>query len=405
MQELKTVYKAFLELVKIGIGTSDRNFDFSVLSDEEWARLFTESKKQASALLCFDSLKETNVKPKEELYNRWFIFSAATIKNNICVIEEQNKLVELLNSNTIPYVILKGTSSGNYYPDGKTRCSGDIDFIVDNDDLEKTRALLLENEYVLDNDNSPIHYEFRKGKVRVELHKKISGIPDNKYGPYFVKSVDKIIEDAVLENGFNRPSDFHHGIVIFLHMLHHLLNNGIGIRHLCDWACFVNKTHTESFWTEKLIPLLKTTGTFNFMCGLTIASVHLLNINRPLWCKDVPDEMLNTIVLEIGSSGNFGFKKQKKHSLIMTRMDSEKSSVFSKIRGMIKALHKTNHIVCPLIKKVPIIYPFVMIYRILRYVVLMCMGKKPSLIETSRFATERSNVYMNYQLYKVEDDK
>ena len=89
----------------------------------------------------------------------------------------------------------------------------------------------------------------------------------------------------------------------------------------------------------------------------------------------------------------------------MTRMDSGKSSVFSKIRGMLRALNKTNHIVCPLIKKVPIIYPFLMLYRVIRYLILMFAGKKPSLLETSKYADERSSVYMKYQLYKVEDDK
>ena len=89
----------------------------------------------------------------------------------------------------------------------------------------------------------------------------------------------------------------------------------------------------------------------------------------------------------------------------MTRMDSEKSTVFSKIHQMIKSLNKTNHLVCPLIKKVPIIYPFVMIYRIVRYLILMSVGKKPSLLETSQYADERSSVFQNYQLYKVEDDK
>ena len=141
------------------------------------------------------------------------------------------------------------------------------------------------------------------------------------------------------------------------------------------------------------------------MCGITLTAVELLGIARPCWCISVSDDMINTLVREIGSSGNFGRKKSKSYSLIMTRMDSGKSSVFSKIRGMISALNKTNHLVCPLVKKIPIIYPFVMLYRIVRYLILMCLGKKPSLIETSRYADERSSVFQNYQLYKVEDDK
>lgn len=405
MLELTIIHRAFLELIKISIGTSNADFDFSLLTDDDWNRVIDESKKQATVLLCFDALKNVEYKPKSELYNRWFLMSAANLKNNIRVINEQEFLINLLNDNNIPYVILKGSSSACYYPDSKIRSLGDVDFIVDSSYLDKTKELILGAGYELDDNTSPVHLEFSRNKVRIELHKTISGIPNNKYGAAFSKEIPNFTENSVLEYGYFRPCDFHHAIVIFLHTLHHLLNNGIGIRHLCDWACFVNRTKQDAFWEERFIPLLKKTGTFKFMCGLTATAAQLLGIEMPTWCVSVPENMVDTLIYEIVSSGNFGRKKSKQYSLIMTRMDSGKSSVFSKIRGMLNALNKTNHLVCPIIKKIPIIYPFVMIYRIVRYLILMFMGKKPSLIETSRYADERSAVFRNYQLYNIEDDK
>ena len=53
MLELTIIHKAFLELIKISIGTSNNDFDFSSLSDEEWTKILEESKKQAVVLLCF----------------------------------------------------------------------------------------------------------------------------------------------------------------------------------------------------------------------------------------------------------------------------------------------------------------------------------------------------------------
>ena len=405
MQELNTVYRAFLELVKIGIGTSDNSFDFSLLTDDDWNNVFLESKKQASILLCFNALNDVAHKPKAELYNKWFLLAAANMKNNVNIVNAQLNLIDLLNKNQISYVILKGSSSSRYYPDDKMRSLGDIDFLVDSELVEKTKDLLLHENYLMDNDSSPIHYEFHQNKVRFELHKTISGIPKNKFGAYFKDELSTLVKDSVAEDDFVRPSDYHHAIIIFLHTLHHILNNGIGVRHLCDWACFVNRTKDDTFWEERFIPLLKKTGTFKFMCGLTATAAQLLGIEMPTWCVSVSENMVDTLIYEIVASGNFGRKKSKQYSLIMTRMDSGKSSVFSKIRGMLNALNKTNHLVCPIIKKIPIIYPFVMIYRIVRYLILMFMGKKPSLIETSRYADERSAVFRNYQLYYIEDDK
>lgn len=405
MLELSIIHRAFLELIKISIGTSKHDFDFSLLTDEDWHNVFEESKKQAAVLLCFDALKNVAHKPNVSLYNKWFILAVANINSNINIIKEQDALTTLLNDNKIPYVILKGVSSAHYYPDSNIRSLGDIDFIVDEAYLESTKELLLRSGYQLDDDTSSIHYEFSRNKVRVELHKTISGIPKNRFAEHFESLISHFTKERVFEDNFSKPCDYHHAIIIFLHTLHHLLHKGIGIRHLCDWTCFVQKTQNDLFWTDRFIPLLKKTGTYNFMCGLTLASVMLFGINRPLWCADVPEEMVETIVLEIGSAGNFGSKKAKQYSSVMTRADSGKSSVFSKIRVMIRALNKTNPIVCPLIKKVPIIYPFVMIYRVIRYLVLMFMGRKPSLIEASRYADERSTVFQNYQLYKVEDEK
>ena len=182
------------------------------------------------------------------------------------------------------------------------------------------------------------------------------------------------------------------------------MSYGLGVRHLCDWACFVNKTKTYDFWTSKFIPLLKKTGTFKFMCGLTLVCVKYLGVVKPDWCVDVTDDMVDTITKEVFGSGNFGSKNKVNKSLLMTMKNSEKITVFSKIKVMIYALNKTNHIVFPILKKLPFLYPFIMIYRVLRYLILMCMGKKSSLIETSKYADERNAVYMKYELFRVEDE-
>ena len=59
--KLDVTYSAYLELLKIGIGTSNNTFDFSVLSDEQWNRIVKESVHQATTLICFDSIKNINI--------------------------------------------------------------------------------------------------------------------------------------------------------------------------------------------------------------------------------------------------------------------------------------------------------------------------------------------------------
>lgn len=405
MQDISTVYKAYLELVKIGIGTSKNDFDFSSLSDDDWNAVFRESKKQTTALLCFDALKNVSSKPSKEIYDAWFVKATKVLSYNFLVLREQRELVRILNENNLPYVILKGWSSAGYYPNNELRCYGDIDFLVDGNNVESTKQLLIDSNYSLADETSKIHYEYFKNKARIELHKVVSGIPENSFGECFKRELDSVINDSVMVDGMIRPTDYHHGIIIFLHTIHHMFHNGVGMRHLSDWACFVKNTHTKDFWQEKFIPLLKETGTFKFMCGLTLTAEKLLGINRPAWCMDVDPDMVNTMILEICGSGNFGNKRTNVVSMLMVSQERQNTSAVSKIKIMLKKLNDTNHIVCPAIKKAPILYPFVMIYRVVRYLVLMCLGKRPSFDKMSRYADERNSVFIKYELYKVEDEK
>ena len=145
-------FKAYLELVKIGIGTSDYSFDFNRLNNEDWEFILEESRKQATVLLCFDALKHANSKPFDELYNKWFLWSAKITSANIINLKEQTKLTKLLDDNSIPYVILKGWSSAYYYPKPDNRSFGDVDFLVNKDDIQKCVQLLLDNGFEMKRD-------------------------------------------------------------------------------------------------------------------------------------------------------------------------------------------------------------------------------------------------------------
>lgn len=65
------------------------------------------------------------------------------------------------------------------------------------------------------------------------------------------------------------PTDLHQAVILLLHTAHHLVSEGVGLRQLCDWACFVNKTQGEEFWHTKFIPLVKEIGMYNFASILT----------------------------------------------------------------------------------------------------------------------------------------
>lgn len=87
--------------------------------------------------------------------------------------------------------------------------------------------------------------------MHLEMHFNLAGIPEGKPGELVREYSKDIYEKASLcrlNNGEAMlPSPFHHGLIILLHTCHHMTGEGIGLRHLCDWAVFVNSLSDDEF--------------------------------------------------------------------------------------------------------------------------------------------------------------
>ena len=74
------------------------------------------------------------------------------------------------------------------------------------------------------------------------------------------------------------PSDFHHGLILLLHTSHHMFGEGIGLWH--------------------------------FNCILTRMSITYLDCPDPGWTETIDDMLINSIILDIFTGGNFGRKQE-----------------------------------------------------------------------------------------------
>ena len=122
--------------------------------------------------------------------------------------------------------------------------------------------------------------------MHYELHFEPAGVPGGKAGDYVRKMLEDIQETAVrVENNefsYIIPDDFHHGLVMLLHMQHHLLAEGIGLRHLSDWAVFVNtlsadveeKSKFEDIFKERLMKI----GLWNFAQNISLSATMALGL-------------------------------------------------------------------------------------------------------------------------------
>lgn len=405
MKVLSLEQRALLELLKIEAGVSSDDFDFTALTDENWHNVMKQSRSQAVALLCFDAFGKKKVTLPDEVYAEWLAYAVKIIRSNESVFAAQEELVALLEKERIDYIILKGASSAEYYPEPIKRTFGDVDFLVSDEHYQKTKDLLCANGYEPGGEDHKYHLNFQKDRVHLELHREIAGIPENAFAEDIRQFLDaEFKESLTLKAGdFKRPNDALHGLVILLHTLHHLLMGGIGIRHLCDIACFQNKTAQSEEVAERLVPLLKETGLLRFASALYTTCSIYLGAKRPDWCLKVSDEFCFSIISAFLGSGNLGKQgKPKRAEALFFSEEGRKTGAFGKLRVLAKKLHTSNMEMYPVIRKFPPIYPFISVWRATKYFFNILMGKRATVGEAIKYANRKGEFLSRFELYKKD---
>lgn len=396
-----------IELLAHSISGSEIEFNTENI---DWQALVDESVAQTVCLVAFDCAISLKNKIPEHIYTQWFNHAYRFIAVNYLVEKSQKELTQILLKGDFPYVILKGLSSASFYEKSELRMLGDVDFLIQNDEKQQIKEILIKDGYKVSHENHICHIVFTKPKAHLEMHFEISGIPNGENGDiireYMKDAIENAVEKTHAEQSFFAPTDYHHAVILLLHMQHHILGEGIGLRQLMDWACFVHKTYDMPFWDEKVIPILQKVGLFEFANVFTALCVKFFKINAPSWITPREDQLLNELLEDIFSAGNFGKKDKKRTgSGMMISNRGKDGTQKGKIYYLNKTLVNSSFELYPITKKYKILLPFVNFYRVLRYIFLRCIGKRPSLIGAISLAEKRKALYRSLHIFEVNGNE
>lgn len=388
-------------------GDSGDKFDADY-SDIDWKAFVKESIYQAVSYIAFEHSSCLTPYIPQNIYKKWSDIAVRIAVSNVNVINSQNDFIKILGGN-YRYVILKGLAAASYYPDPDFRSFGDVDFLVKNDDCDSVKSLLIESGFEFSTEDNDHHLVFTRPKSHLEMHFEIPGIPYGEIGDKVRAFMDKVFDDCEsvsLDNGladtFYAPDKVRHGLILILHMQHHMLGEGLGLRHLMDWACFVNATHREEFWDKKLLPFFKEIGIFVYAAAMTKTCALYLGSVCPEWCKDVSEELCGEIMRDVFSLGNFGVKdseKSRSGALISEHgKDGTKQSkckhLWKQFNASVKSRHKS-------LEKHKILYPIFYVYEFFRYTFESMRGKKPKLNKLLKDAEKRKSVYEKLHVFET----
>jgi hypothetical protein len=379
------------------------------LSDEttvDWNAVAEEARMQAVSNLAYEALTTSSAPIDSDALNNWAMqaYTFAATDSHIDFVQQE--LVALLEQNGYPYVILKGATAASYYPKPECRLQGDIDFLIDPAQVEAVTALLRENGYAVVGQASANHLTFVKTKVLLEMHFREPAIPQGVIGDRIRRFLDgNVRQPQVLDNGTHRflaPTDSRHGLIAILHMQHHMLGEGIGLRHLCDWGCFVQKTATAPFWTE-LLGVLRDIGLLTYAAHVTRLCAQYLGTPLPDWATVANPAVCDELLEDILTGGNFG-KKDVRHArsgMMITHSTSDSTSR-SRVHYLYHSLVNTIRHTHSSVKRYPILYPVFAIKIGCQYVVRCLRGERLSIGKLASIAKKRRAIYHKLHIFEVE---
>lgn len=399
------------------IGAALFGGDMPAVDEQYIEPLLKESKSQAVYSLLFNTL-ESQIKSvlsgeKAEQYSEMNLMHAIACTRNF---DEHGELHELMTSCQIPYVVIKGLASAMYYPEPSLRNMGDVDFLVDSSDMTRAGNVLEQAGFAIDHgdEDDGIHVAYTRPPMSIwEMHRSVNGVPSGEIGELIEAEIGRTIETAAettCDGVLCRvPDRFHHGLIMLLHTASHLTSEGVGLRHLCDWVVFVSDLSDAEF-REIFEKKLKEFGLWKFAQVLTLLGIKYLGAPKRVWAieaierKSVSFEQLESLMNDILSGGNFGFKDMNRYREIKYISDRGERTVSSD--GIIKQGFRTLN------KKVFEDYKTIDKHRFLlpigylaeggKYFGLLITGKRKSsgTKQMLREAAQRKKVYSSLRLFE-----
>ncbi len=381
---------------------------FTPPENTDWKALFKESVEQAVALSCLQGL-DTATMP-EEVQKAWQNYAMRSLRSNVRIHEQHAYLHELMKKSEIPYVILKGSASAYYYADPLMRSMGDVDFFVLPENIDRATEWLKAEGFTPWEEDHACHIVLKKENIHLEMHFEPAGVPEGALGDiireYLSDTFERSCEAEISGNVFQMPTDFHHGLIILMHTYHHMLAEGVGIRHLCDWAVFVKHFEGEQFadvFQEKLskVGLWRYAQIMSYLCH------RYLGIPRCEWMGEQDDGYCEALMTDILAGGNFGEKDETRSVQGLSISNRGKGGV-KKRSGLAQVIISANaagKIKYHRMAKIPLLKHFCFIPLGFRYTFRVLTGKRKGLhiAKNMKAAESRKELYQNFKLFEVEE--
>lgn len=313
----------FFELIQVALG--NRKNLSGPPTEKEWKNLYKKAEEQAVVGLALTGLERlpTIQRPPQYMLLQWIGISEIIRQQNAIIDKAVVHLYESLKDVGVRLFVFKGQTMAHLYPDSGLRQSGDIDFYCYQEDWGKATKWLKENWKVdLNLLSSQKDIEFDYEDVAYEMHKQLSLFTYPKHSRYWEKIVmPEILSHPymVMLNGYNIPTiaPVYNVLYIFVHIFHHLISDGIGLRQFIDWMLLIESVIWDKEETALLVKHLEGIGLKTAFGGLGAVLTDYLGLEEkkfPLKISKEAHRYAPKLMANIIQLGSFGHNQPYSHA-------------------------------------------------------------------------------------------
>lgn len=290
VDDLKRTDAALLELtaraISNGRGDGDKALSVGALSEKEWLEVYASAVRGGVCALVWNAVQrlDKSLWPQRGLRLRWGVSADAIASGYEDRAAKIFELTDHFAAAGIKTYCLKGLALSHCYPKPELRESGDFDcWLGDDFDLGNKVAVSLGATF---DPHDYRHSVLTYNGLKVENHRYFLAIRGNERHKRLERYLHEVIASDSTMDGCNLyyPSSQFHAIFLTMHALNHFLYEGIRLRHLCDWVCFVNAERANVDWAEfnrrcEHVGVLRFVAAMNAVCvrylGLDLSGVEL----------------------------------------------------------------------------------------------------------------------------------
>ena len=236
------IKEAFFELLRAGLWEKDAwLLPYEPLSFDALYKLAEEQSIVGVIAAGLEHVKDKKITKQEAIQFLKRVYSLENRNSEMNLFIEET--IERLRKAGVYAMLIKGQGIAQCYCRPQWRSAGDIDLLLDNENYQKAKSLLLPIASSTKEENKAYkHLGMTIRSWTVELHGTLyGGLPN-----HINRVLDQIQKDSLHygsargwrngETDIFLPFPDNDIIIVFTHILQHFFRGGIGLRQICDWC-------------------------------------------------------------------------------------------------------------------------------------------------------------------------